>query len=208
MVYTVYLMKKKPAERQEPTRDRLLDAARTLFDQEGLDGLSMRRIADAVGLTPMAIYKHYANKDALVDALMLDGFAVWEARARAIKARDPVAWLEKLVAAFLDFALNEPRRYEAAFLLSASGARRYPDDFLAGRSPVISMAYMRIKEAQAVGLINDTPAGEIALSLAALGQGLVSMYRADRFVGEGEFRDAYRRTMRRCFASFLIQPME
>ena len=181
---------------------RIFIAARELFDAEGLAGLSMRRIADAVGITPMAIYRHYADKDALIDALMLDGFAVWEARVRGIAARDPRRWLAALMEAFIDFALMEPRRYEAAFLLPARKARRFPDDFVAGRSPVVSMAYARIEAARAKGYFGDAPASEIGLAVAAMGQGFVSMYRAGRFVGEKEFRAAYRSALTHCLNSF------
>lgn len=187
---------------QESTRDRIFAAARELFDAEGLHGLSMRRIATAVEITPMAIYRHYPDKEALIDALMLDGFAAWEARARAITARDPHRWLVALMDAFAEFALGEPRRYEAAFLLPARKARRFPDDFLAGRSPVISMTYARIEEGQAAGWFDKTPASQIALTLAALAQGLVSMQQAGRFTSEEEFRAAYRKAMRHCLSSF------
>ena len=89
----------------------------------------MRRIAEKVGITPMAIYKHYPDKDALLNALMLDGFAAWEARVEKLRAPEPLAWLRQMDEAFLEFALSEPRRYEAAFLFKASAARRYPGDF-------------------------------------------------------------------------------
>jgi AcrR family transcriptional regulator len=193
----------KPAKASpEPTRDRIFAAARELFDAEGLAGLSMRRVASAVAITPMAIYRHYADKEALIDALMLDGFAAWEARAKAIAARDPWRWLTALMDAFLDFALTEPRRYEAAFLLPARQARRFPDDFAAGRSPVISMAYARIEEARAKRHFGDTPAAEIGLAMAAMGQGFVSMYQAGRFTGEKQFRAAYRTALNHCLKSF------
>jgi AcrR family transcriptional regulator len=195
-------MAAKPARAIEPTRDRIFAAARDLFDREGLGGLSMRKVADRVAITPMAIYRHYADKDALIDALMLDGFAAWEARVHAIKAADPVRWMEGMMDAFLDFALKEPRRYEAAFLLPARKARRFPDDFVAGRSPAVSMAYARIEAARAQGFFDDTPAAEIGLAVSAMGQGFVSMYRAGRFVGEKPFRAAYRSALRHCFNSF------
>jgi AcrR family transcriptional regulator len=187
----------------QPTRNRIFAAARDLFGAEGPDGVSMRRIAQAVGVTPMAIYRHYADKDALMDALMLDGFTVWEARAQAVTADDPMTWLERFFDAFLDFAINEPRRYEAAFLLPARRARQYPDDFVAGRSPAINLAYARIEAAKSDGRIGGAPAAEIALTLSALAQGLVSMHRAGRFVGEAEFRAAYRTALRHCLQSFM-----
>lgn len=189
----------------EPTRDRILAAARALFDAEGEAGLSMRRIAGAVGLTPMAIYRHYADKEALKDALMLDGMTAWEARVAAIKCPTDLAWLAAVGEAYLDFALSQPRRFEAAFLLSAHAARRYPGDFASGRSPVISQITAHVAAAQKEGALPPMPPLEIALFLAALMQGFVSMYRAGRFAGEGEFRAAYRAAVRHGLQSFQME---
>jgi AcrR family transcriptional regulator len=189
----------------EPTRDRILDAARALFDAEGEAGLSMRRIAGAVGITPMAIYRHYADKEALKDALMLDGFAAWEARVAAIAVPGPLAWVRALGDAYLDFALSQPRRYEAAFLLKAGAARQFPRDIEAGRSPALRSAIARITQAQADGLLVPAPPVQVALHLAALMQGLVSMYRAGRFTDEAEFRAAYRAAVSHCLDSFRTE---
>lgn len=186
------------------TGQRIFEAARAQFDQVGGAGLSMRKIAAEVGITPMAIYRHYADKDAVLDALMLDGMAAWEARARSIGAADSLEWLEQLMLAFRDFALEEPSRYEAAFLLPASRARRYPDDFVLGRSPVINLMYARIDEAKSRGALDQTPTAEIALSLSALAQGLVSMHRAGRFAGEPDFRASYAVIARRALDAFRI----
>jgi AcrR family transcriptional regulator len=203
MVYGVYLVMSTRTNTQASTQARIFAAARMLFDQDGAGGVSMRRIADKVGITPMAIYKHYPDKDALLNALMLDGFAAWEARVEALKAFEPLAWLQAMGEAFLDFALSEPRRYEAAFLLKASAARRYPGDFVAGRSPVVSKMMARLEEARARGLIADIPTIDITIHFTALTQGLVDMYRAGRFAGETEFRDAYRRALDQCVRSFM-----
>jgi AcrR family transcriptional regulator len=192
----------------ESTRDRILAAAREVFNAEGLPGLSMRRIAASVGVTPMAIYKHYADKDALIDALMLDGFAAWEDRVRKLASKSPIRWLESFFDAFLEFSIVDPHRYEAAFLLPARKARQYPDDFSAGRSPALNMVYARIEEARGLGLIDDTPAIEIALTLSALGQGIISMNRAGRFVSEKEFCATYRKVLRRSFRQFLEGRLE
>jgi AcrR family transcriptional regulator len=185
------------------TQARIFAAARQLFDQGGVEAVSMRRIAEKVGITPMAIYKHYPDKDALLNALMLDGFAAWEARVEKIRTTEAVAWLRQVDDEFLEFALKEPRRYEAAFLLKASAARRYPEDFLAGRSPVVTRILARIEQARAQGLIGDVPAIDIAIMGAALSQGMVSLYRAGRFSSESEFRDAYRRALGHCRRAFL-----
>lgn len=186
----------------QPTQTRIFAAARELFDQGGVEEVSMRRIAEKAGITPMAIYKHYPDKDALLNALMLDGFAAWEARVAALKADGPLAWALAMGEAFLDFALNEPRRYEAAFLLKASAARKYPGDFVAGRSPVISKMMTIIDQAKAQGLVADIPTIDITISFTALTEGLVDMYRAGRFASEEEFRVAYRKALVHCLQSF------
>jgi len=189
----------------QPTQSRIFAAARQLFDQGGVEAVSMRRIAEKVGITPMAIYKHYPDKDALLNALMLDGFAAWEARVEKIREAEPLAWLQAMSESFLDFALHEPRRYEAAFLLKASAARKYPGDFLAGRSPVVSKLMALVENARAQGLIADVPTIDITINFTALTQGLVDMYRAGRFASEAEFCNAYRKALGHCIRSFTVK---
>lgn len=187
----------------DSTRLRIFRAARALFGQKGEAGLSMRRIAAEIGITPMAIYKHYEDRDALLNALMLDGLAAWEERVTAITASAPLVWLEQVGEAYLEFALTEPGRYEAAFLLRASAARQYPHDFAAGRSPVISMIHARIEQARPQGQAGNGTPTDVALSFSALLQGLVSMYRAGRFSDENEFRAAYRKAAAHCLQSYM-----
>jgi hypothetical protein len=52
---------------QPLTRDELLDAALAIVDAEGLAALTMRRLADAVGVEAMSLYHHVANKERLLD---------------------------------------------------------------------------------------------------------------------------------------------
>jgi AcrR family transcriptional regulator len=83
----------RPAAGQEAlTRARILEAALELVDARGPDGLSMRRLAGALGVDPMAIYHHLSGKRALLDALVAQVFgalepppagASWQAQVRA-----------------------------------------------------------------------------------------------------------------------------
>lgn len=190
-VYTVYMSKA-----------RIFSAARTVLEKAGVPGLSMRRIAQESGMSPMALYRHFTDKEALLDALMVDGLAAWEERVRAIRSQAPLEWLDQLGEAFLAFALEEPHRFDAAFFLPAPNARQYPHEFAAGDSPVIAMAVSRIDHAKEAGVLNDTRSLDIALTLSALAQGLISMYRARRFSCEDEFVALYRSTVRGCLGSW------
>ena len=80
-------------------RERILRAAMTQADTGGLDALTMRKLADELGAAPMALYRHVADKDDLVDGLVdvvfaeIDlppGGADWKTamRRRAISLRD------------------------------------------------------------------------------------------------------------------------
>ena len=52
------------------TRERVLLAAVRLADADGIGALTMRSLADALGVKPMAIYHHVANKDGILDGIV------------------------------------------------------------------------------------------------------------------------------------------
>ncbi len=183
------------------TRDRILSAAQTVLEREGIEGLTIRKVAEQAELSPMALYRHFADKEALFNALMENGLAAWTKIVGAICAEDPMEWLEALGEAHLDFALTQRHRYDAAFFLPAPAARRFPDDFAVGRSPTLTMVMARIEQAKLGGRLRDSPTLEVALTVVALGQGFVSMHRANRFTGERQFKALYRAALRQFLES-------
>ena len=64
------------ARSAELTRDAVIEVALTASDADGLDALTIRRLAQHFGVTPMALYWHVKNKDELLDAM---GDAVYAA---------------------------------------------------------------------------------------------------------------------------------
>ncbi len=88
------------AETRAPlTRERVLTIAVTLADRGGIESLSMRNLAQALDVVPMALYRHVANKDELLGGMVdvvigeidppLEGGADWKTaiRARILSAR-------------------------------------------------------------------------------------------------------------------------
>jgi AcrR family transcriptional regulator len=63
-----------PSRRADPraklTPERILDVAQGLLRGEGTDGLSMRRLAAALGVAPMTVYGYFPDKDSLIDAII------------------------------------------------------------------------------------------------------------------------------------------
>lgn len=71
-------------------RQRLIDAARSIVESDGIDGLSMRRLAAKVGVAPTAIYWHVGNREKVLHAVldqMLSELPPVEAKGRNPRAR-------------------------------------------------------------------------------------------------------------------------
>ncbi|MRH93571.1 TetR family transcriptional regulator [Nocardia sp. SYP-A9097] len=88
------------------TRAAVLAAALQIVDRDGVDGLSMRRLADAVRRDPMVIYRHLPNK-----AAVLDGVAEIVFAQLSVDATDPdwMSQLRSVARNFRQLALDHPR---------------------------------------------------------------------------------------------------
>jgi AcrR family transcriptional regulator len=64
------MAKQKIATRKPLSSARVLEAAVALADEAGLEGFSMRGLAQELGVVPMALYKHVANKEELLDGMV------------------------------------------------------------------------------------------------------------------------------------------
>ena len=110
-----------PRERREREREeirtRILDAARELFASEGVESVTMRRIADRIEYSPTAIYFHFRDKDALLAELCDCDFRAFAHEFIAIaQIPDPVARLRAAGQAYVSFGLNNPSHYRLMFM--------------------------------------------------------------------------------------------
>jgi AcrR family transcriptional regulator len=80
------------ASRSQPlSRDAIVDAAMRILDQDGIDAVSMRRIAQDLDTGPSSLYAHVANKDELLE-LIIERISA----TIAIPAPDPQRWKAQL----------------------------------------------------------------------------------------------------------------
>jgi AcrR family transcriptional regulator len=95
-------------EKGRATRDRLIQAARTLFGERGYEDTSIEAILVAAGATRGSLYHHFETKEALFDAVLDRVVAeIADTAARAARAApDPVASLRAGFAAWLQMALD------------------------------------------------------------------------------------------------------
>ncbi|GAA4907865.1 TetR family transcriptional regulator [Stackebrandtia albiflava] len=182
------------------TAARIADAALAILHEEGADAVTMRRVAAATGITPMAIYKHYPNRRALLrtaaDTAFADIGAAWD-RPRP---DDFTERCDSLMNDFLDFALGKPNLY--AFLLAErrDEARRFPEDFADGASPTFAPVVALMNDGMREGILRRDDPLETALVITSHTQGLVQLYLAGRIgLSETDFRALCRRTVQRIF---------
>jgi AcrR family transcriptional regulator len=183
----------------DSTVNRIAAAARRLLERQGVEAVSMRRVAEAVGITAMAIYRHYPNRAALLNALADAGF---RELAAAVTGRNFTGTIEqrlgKMADLFLAHALDHPRLYELMFLKKREGARRYPRDFKAGRSPTVNPMAQLVLEGMRVGDFRTDDHWEITFEMGALSHGLIMLYLGGRIdATPARFRALYRRSFQR-----------
>ena len=182
------------------TAERILEATGELMAREGADAVSMRRVAAAVGITAMAVYRHFPNRQGLLNALADAGFDELTRRLAAVRRGDAVETLRAVLDTHLDFAMEKPRLFELMFLSLRPGARQFPGDFRAGASPTANVAVKLIEEGMRRGDLRPGDAWEITLETGALLQGMVMLYLGGRISGTAaDFRALCHRSFRRYF---------
>ena len=97
-------------------RSATLAAARDLIKEEGYEGLTLRKLARRMQCSPMALYTYFADKQALLTALALEGFEKLAKRHEGTSRREPLSALRKIMLDHIAFAEENPTEYRILFL--------------------------------------------------------------------------------------------
>jgi AcrR family transcriptional regulator len=98
-------------------REEVLAAARKIVLEEGFDGLTMRKIADAIEYAPGTIYLYFESRDAIAFELCRAGFEqFYAALAPAAAETDPVVRFAELGRRYIAFGLENPETYRLIFM--------------------------------------------------------------------------------------------
>lgn len=163
-------------ERDRAKADRqaaILKEAARLFAERGFSGVSLEELGSAVGVSGPAVYRHFANKQALLGAILVRVSERLLAGGQAVLAAgdDPAVRLQSLVRFHVDFALTDSDviRVQDRDLASLSDldrhtVRRLQREYvevwmlvLASLHPSRSEAELRVRAHACFGLINSTP---------------------------------------------------
>lgn len=106
-------------------RAALLSAARALLDEGGVAAVSLREAARRAGVTPAACYRHFADKDALLTALAVQGFEEF-AQALGQAGQGAADRFAAMGVAYVDFAVRRPGMFRLMFGPAVADRSRSP----------------------------------------------------------------------------------
>ncbi len=110
-------------------RRALIDQALQTIDREGAEGLTLRGVGDALGVSRTALYRHFSDKQALIAAVAREGFRTlrialldaWERQAHGFPG------LEAMGEAYVQFAIAHPSHYRVMFGRFVESGLRDPE---------------------------------------------------------------------------------
>ncbi len=191
-VYTVQVTR-------DNTERRIARSALRILEKEGPDAVSMRRIAALASITPMAIYHYFANREVLLQSVVDREF---DQLLEFIEKTPPGGSFEAdmvhIMDSYVEYAFERPHIFDYVFSKPRPGARRFPDDFRARRSPTLNPIADRVAYWMKAGKLKPGDVWEIALELWAHAHGYVMLYRAGRFnLSQAEFKSLVQRSLKR-----------
>jgi AcrR family transcriptional regulator len=158
----------------EQTRRALLSAAELLVAQNGVQALSVRAVADAVGTSTRAVYSVFGSKEALVRGLATHAFELLMQAVNAIPLTDDaVADLQACILfGFRPFALKHPDLFRLALVWSPVS----PDATVFEASETaLSRLQLRVERLGAAGVLGDRNVREVTFELAMVSNALANL---------------------------------
>ncbi len=105
--------KSRTSEEIEKIKDNIIEAALELILDVGFSKMSMRKLAEKVGMTATNLYYYYSSKDEIYLHLQIKGFKLLLSILQAIydNENNPYDALKKMIRAYLEFGFNNPDYY-------------------------------------------------------------------------------------------------
>jgi len=180
------------------TREKILRATLAAMDGPGgAESVTMRAVAAAAGITAMAIYKHFPNREQLLQAAAAAEYGRIARYFERANADTSVPGLRGMLG-YLDYALDHPQLFRYVFAQHRDDAFAYPNDLQGGKSPSFNILHSVVVQLMDRGVLRRDAPAEVALSIWAHAHGLVALYLSGRIaLPRAQFRELYRRSLDR-----------
>lgn len=163
-------------------RERAVAAATRLFAEQGYRGVTLRSLANDLGVSPMTPYRYFENKAELFAKVRTQAFRRFaDAQRDAVAGLDaPEERLRMLGRAYVRFALDEPDAYRIMFELSQAPAGTYPE-LEAEQARAFSYLHDAVERGVEAGLLEGEPLRRTHYLWAQV-HGLVSLHLAGKLI--------------------------
>ncbi|MBM7784625.1 TetR/AcrR family transcriptional regulator [Tenggerimyces flavus] len=122
-------MRDRRAERREATRAEIVAAAWEVVGENGIGALSLRDVAERVGMRPPSLYEYFDSKNAIYDALFADGQRMLYDALTEDKDLDPLEQMRARTHDFIDFCVQNPARTQLLFVRTIPGFEPSPESY-------------------------------------------------------------------------------
>ena len=146
------------------SRDRIVAAARDLVEQEGLDRLSLRKLAASLGVTAPALYDHVASRDEVLRAVAEEGYREL-ARAYRCELPSAIERVRERALTYVRFADEHPELFRLMFMYRPGAVAIEVDNELSAATEVFEAGLDDIARAIADGDLSNRPPVQIGLIL-------------------------------------------
>jgi AcrR family transcriptional regulator len=155
-------------------KNTLLEAARELANEIGVDNFTLREVARRANVSPAAPYHHFTDKQDLIRTLAIEAFTKLTAALSNAKQkkRNPLEQLEDIGVAYVMFAYTHQAEFRFMFRRELCAAIGQPDPLEVAGIDAQGVLYNAILEAQAAGKIVQNDPKDIALTLWSVVHGL------------------------------------
>ncbi len=189
-------------------RKKIAEAAQELYLRDGVDGISMRKVAEMCGVSAPAIYRHFRNKEEMLSEIVVEALRVLEGYLRPglEAAGTPYDRLLGMTEGYLSFALEQPRYFDFAFLVPSPETEPIPQEIDKRNFSTFKVAIEQVAACIEQGILGEDDPLETSIIVWAEVHGLVTLYRTGRFGGSPEhFREIYRRAVRRMLRGLMTE---
>jgi len=189
-------------------RKQILEQACNLFNAEGLDGLSMRKLAKSIGVTAPALYRHYESKEKVILDVIGEAFKTFSLYLhRGLKAETPELRFSMTGRNYLAFALEHPRFYEVLHISpSQLGVDELPAEASAHACAAGQILVDRVREGMECGMLRAGDAEGVARTIWAHAHGMISIYHRGLLrMDETEFKHFFLESTWRLMAGIGVE---
>lgn len=186
-------VQKRREQHKAALRSDLLAAAHKLVQEEGYEGLTIRKLAQRVGYAPMSVYSYFADKQDILFALAEDAFETLARRIEEHQSDDPMESLRAVMTEYAAFGLGNPNEYRTVFMtekLKAPEGRSFEE--MEQGNPAMNVLIDRVEACVAAGRLKGDPRA-IATMLWAVGHGTISLLITFPFYPFGDAQAFVRR---------------